>query len=132
MLHETPTARTVIGLAIEVHRTLGPGLLESVYRECLALELVGANVPFEQERPIDIDYKQTRIRNRLRLDFVIDQQLIVEIKSVDQLLPIHKSQVLTYLRLTGLPQVLLINFNVPRLADGVKSYLNSPPDPSNR
>jgi GxxExxY protein len=119
----SPLIQTVLGCAIEVHRTLGPGLLESAYQRCLVHELVQAGKQFAINVPLDVMYKGTRIDCGYRLDVVFENDLIVEIKSVDRLLPIHTAQLLTYLKLADVGQGLLINFNVLRLTDGVRSYL---------
>src|SRR6185503_15514259 len=110
----------VIGLAIEIHRLLGPGLLESAYEECLAYEMVRANLTFERQKPLPIVYKEVRLDCGYRLDFVVDKSLVLEIKAVSELAPIHEAQLLTYLKLLRLPLGLLINFNVPVLNHGVK------------
>ena len=115
----------VIGAAIEVHKTLGPGLLESVYEECLCHELELRYIPFKSQEELPIDYKGTKLSAGYRLDLVIDQQLIVELKACDGLLPIHEAQLLTYLRLAGFKLGLLINFNVPILKDGIKRIVNN-------
>ena len=106
--------------AIEVHRTLGPGLLESVYRECMILELRRQNLRVESERQILFDYKGERIKSRLKLDLVVEGCIIVELKAVERLHPIHQAQVITCLKLTGLPAGLLMNFNAPTLKAGLK------------
>jgi GxxExxY protein len=113
-------AEKVIGCAIEVHRTLGPGLLESVYRECMILELRRQNLRVARERQIPVDYKGERIKSRLKLDLVVEDCIIVELKAVERLHPIHQAQVITYLKLTGLPAGLLMNFNAPTLKAGLK------------
>ena len=110
----------VIGAAIEVHRHLGPGLLESVYQICLAKELTLRNIPFEQEKSLIIEYKGIHLDGGYRLDFLVDQLVVIELKAVDTLLPIHDAQLLTYLKLTGCKTGLLINFNVPILKFGIK------------
>ena len=110
----------VIGAAIEVHRHVGPGLLESVYQICLAKELTLRNIPFEQEKSLRIEYKGIHLDGGYRLDFLIDQRVVIELKAVDSLLPIHEAQLLTYLKLTGCKTGLLINFNVPILKFGIK------------
>ena len=110
----------VIGCAIEVHRTLGPGLLESVYRECMILELRRQNLRVASERQIPFDYKGQRIKSRLRLDLVVEDCIIVELKAVERLDPIHQAQVITYLKLAGLPVGLLMNFNTRLLKHGLK------------
>ena len=110
----------IIGAAIEVHRTLGPGLLESAYRICLAHELAAAGIPFEMERPLPICYKAVRLDCGYRLDLVVSRQLLVEIKSVEASLPIHQAQLLTYMRLAKVSVGLLINFTVMKLQNGIK------------
>ena len=110
----------VIGAAIEVHRHVGPGLLESVYQICLAKELTLRNIPFEQEKSLRIEYKGIYLDGGYRLDFLVDQRVVIELKAVDSLLPIHEAQLLTYLKLTGCKTGLLINFNVPILKFGIK------------
>lgn len=110
----------VIGSAIEVHRHLGPGLLETIYRECLMMELSGTNLRFECERFVPIDYKGQRVRGGLKLDLLVEDCLVVELKAIETLHPVHSAQVLTYLRLTGFPAGLLINFNVTSLRVGLR------------
>lgn len=112
--------KQIIGAAIEVHRALGPGLLESAYEECLAHEMALREIPFERQKPVDVIYKGKVVDCGFRLDFLVDQCVVVELKAVDALAPIHTAQVLTYLKLTGAPVGLLINFNVPKLLDGLK------------
>lgn len=111
---------TIIGSAIEVHRHLGPGLLESAYHSCLAREIALRNLSFEQEVPFPIDYKGVQLDCGYRLDFLIEHTVIVELKAVEKLQPIHEAQLLTYLKLTGCKVGLLINFNVPVLKQGIK------------
>lgn len=110
----------VIGCAIEVHRHLGPGLLESIYRECLAMELASHHVHFESERHVPIDYKGQRVRSTLKLDLLVEGCIVVELKAVEALHPIHLAQVMTYLKLTGYPAGLLLNFNVTSLRSGLR------------
>ncbi|MFZ4537702.1 GxxExxY protein [Propionivibrio sp.] len=114
----------VIGAAIQVHRTLGPGLLESVYSECLAIELADCGLHALREVTIPITYKNINVNNAYRLDFIIEDDLIVECKTVELLLPIHSAQVLTYLKVTGKRLGLLINFNVEILHKGIKRIAN--------
>jgi len=122
--------RPIIGAAIEVHRALGPGLLESVYQPCLQFELTAKKLRFVVQRSIPIVYKGAPIGGSYRIDLVVEDLVVVEVKSVAALAPIHEAQLLTYLRLTGCPVGLLINFNVPLLVDGVQRVVNpnSPPD----
>ena len=110
----------VIGLCMNIHRELGPGLLESAYAECLAYELSKNGIQFERERPLPVSYKEVRLDCGYRLDFVLEGSLILEVKAVTELQPIHKAQLLTYLKLDRKPLGLLINFNVPVLKDGVQ------------
>ena len=112
--------RTVIGAAIEVHRVLGPGLLESTYEECLCRELVLRKVPYERQCQLPVDYKGTQLDCGYRLDLLVCEQVVVEIKAVESLLPIHQAQLLTYLKLGGWKVGLLMNFNVPVLKQGIK------------
>jgi len=110
----------VIGAAIEVHRALGPGLLESAYEKALAYELAEQNAAFEVQKPISVRYKNIDLDCAYRLDFVVEGKLIVELKSVSHIEPIHEAQLLTYMKLAGFEKGLLINFNVRQLKDGIK------------
>ena len=109
----------VIGLAIRVHDALGPGLLESIYRDCLVLELVANDLQIEVEYRVPVVYREQTIRDRLKIDILVNGRLVVEVKAVERLLPIHKAQVLTYLKLTGFPAGLLLNFNSTSLRSGL-------------
>ena len=113
----------IIGLAIETHRQLGPGLLESAYQQSLAYELSKNNIPFELEKKIPVTYKLVNIDCAYRADMVVDNKILLELKSVDRLLPIHKAQVLTYLKLSGLKLGMLINFNVTLLRRGIRRII---------
>ena len=115
-----PLSERVIGLAIDVHRALGPGLLESAYEECLCLELRQAEIGHARQVPLPIIYKGVRLDCGYRLDIVVGEALILEIKAVEQLLPIHDAQILTYLRLSGHRVGLLVNFNTALLKNGVR------------
>jgi GxxExxY protein len=119
----SPLAEKVIGCAIDVHRVLGPGLLESAYEFCLTHELQLSAVNFRRQVAVPVVYKGTHLDCGYRVDFVVDDVLLVELKSIDKLQPIHSAQVLTYMRLLGLHQGLLMNFNNQRLVDGLKSLL---------
>ena len=114
----------ILGAAIEVHRVLGPGLLESIYQACLQFELASCGLRFIVQQPVPILYKATRLQAVYRVDLIVEDLVIVEIKCVDVVGGVHKAQVMTYLRLTGIPAGLLINFNVARLMDGVKRLIN--------
>ena len=110
----------IIGAAIEVHRALGPGLLESAYQVCLAQELSLQSLIFEREKPLPVEYKGLQLDCGYRLDFIVADKVIVELKTVDKIHPIHEAQLLTYLKLTGCRVGLLINFNMPVLKNGIK------------
>ena len=113
----------VIGCAIEVHKQLGPGLLESAYERCLSFELLRANIQHTVQKELPIDYKTIKLDNGYRIDLLIENDLIVELKSVDRMLPIHEAQLLTYMKLAGIKTGLLINFNVCRLKEGIKRFV---------
>jgi GxxExxY protein len=119
----TGLARRVIGCAIEVHRSLGPGLLESAYEQCLVHELTTCELPFARQVPVPLIYKGTAIDCSYRADLVVGEQLLLELKSVDELAPIHDAQVITYLKLLGLRQGMLMNFNSLKLVDGLRNFL---------
>lgn len=114
------TTQTIIGAAIEVHRKLGPGLLESAYRKCLCQELSLQGVPFAMEVPLPLEYKGIRLEAGYRLDLLVAGVVVVEVKAIEALAPIHEAQILTYMRLGGWPLGLLINFNVTVLKNGIK------------
>lgn len=124
MLKNDPLVSDVIHCAIEVHKALGPGLLESAYEACLCRELELRNIPFRRQAPLTFEYKGMTIDCAYRMDIVVAESLLLELKSVDQVHPIHEAQIISYLKLSKLKQGLLINFNVKRLKDGLTSYLN--------
>lgn len=113
-------AGRAIGAAITVHRQLGPGLLESAYEACIAIEFTHLSIPFERQKNLPLIYRGHSIDSAYRLDIVLENELILELKSVSQLEPIHTTQALTYLRISGLKTALLINFNAPLLREGIK------------
>ncbi|MBV9250612.1 MAG: GxxExxY protein [Acetobacteraceae bacterium] len=115
----------VIGAAIEVHRELGPGLLESVYEECLCYELQERGIAFRRQLELPIVYKGRRLDFGYRLDMLIENQLLIEVKAVEQLVAIHEAQVLTYLRLSGFQLALLMNFNTSLLKQGLRRFVLS-------
>ena len=115
----------IIGAAIEVHKALGPGLLESAYEECLAHELLIANVSFERQVPLPVSYKSVQLDCGYRLDVLIEHTVVLELKAVESLQPIHEAQLLTYLKLGGWPIGLLINFNVPVLTKSIKRMVHN-------
>ena len=114
----------VIGGAIEVHRILGPGLLESAYEACICVELDKRKISYERQKELPVDYKGTKLDCGYRLDIFVEKKLIVELKACEKLQSIHEAQLLTYLRLTGAKVGLLINFNVPVLKEGIKPLVN--------
>ena len=111
---------SIIGAAIEVHRALGPGLLESAYQQCLAREFALRDIPFQQQISLPVHYKGTRLDCGYRLDFLVVDAIVVEVKAIDALLPIHQAQLLSYLKLGEWKLGLLINFHVPLLREGIK------------
>ena len=115
----------IIGLAIKVHRTLGPGFLESVYQAALAYELKKANIPFEKEKTLPVPYEDVFLEVGFRCDFLIDKRIIVECKSVKEVSPLDHAQLLNYLKITDLQLGLLINFNVRILKSGIKRIVNN-------
>ena len=117
---EQPLTREVIAAAIEVHRALGPGLLESTYQACLCHELELRQIPFRQQVEIPVTYKGVKLDCGYRIDLIVANKVVVELKSVQDVLPVHEAQLLTYLRLTGLRIGLLVNFNVPVLKNGIR------------
>ena len=120
--------QTIIGAAIDVHKILGPGLLESAYEACLVYELLHSGIKVEQQKPLPLVYKQVSLDCGYRLDILVEEKVVVEIKSVDTLLPIHEAQLLSYLKLTGCKVGLLINFNVKVLTHGIIRRVNNFPD----
>ena len=114
----------VIKAATEVHQIIGPGMLESVYQDCLSHELKLRDIPFERQKELTIEYKDATIDGGHRLDFVVADKIIVQLKSGNNLEPEHETKMLTYLCLTGLNEGLLINFNVPILKDGIRRVEN--------
>jgi len=119
---------SIIGAAIEVHRALGPGLLESAYEACLTFELMQRGLKVEQQKPLPVVYREVKLDCGYRLDLLVEEAVIVEVKAVDRLAPIHQAQLLSYLRLSGCKVGLLINFNVKVLKDGIRRVVNDFPD----
>jgi len=118
--HVNILTREIIGAAIEVHRHLGPGLLESAYRKCLMQELLLRGIPFKSELPLPLEYKGIRLESGYRLDLLVEDAVVVEVKSVETLCKIHEAQLITYLRLGVWTVGLLINFNVDILKNGIR------------
>ncbi len=121
---DTEVTQAIIGAAIEVHRHLGPGLLESVYEAALAYELASHGLGVERQRPVPIAYKGLKFDEGFRLDLLVAERVIVELKTVDAILPVHEAQLLSYLKLTRLKVGLLINFKVPVLKSGLRRLVN--------
>jgi GxxExxY protein len=119
---------TIISGAINVHRTLGPGLLESAYEACMVFELAQAGLKVEQQKPLPIVYREAKLECGYRLDLMIENEVIIEVKSIEKLMPIHQAQLLSYLKLSECKVGLLINFNVKVLKDGIKRVVNNFPD----
>jgi len=118
----------ILGSAIAVHRALGPGLLESAYEACLAFELLERRLRVERQVSLPVVYRGVRIDCGYRLDLVVEAMVVVEIKAVERILPVHEAQILTYLKLSGLSIGLLLNFNVPMMKDGIRRFVqDSPP-----
>jgi GxxExxY protein len=118
--HESGLTETIIGCAIEVHRALGPGLLESVYEECLCYELTMKGIRIERQKNLPLAYKEVKLEAGYRLDLVVEGKVVVELKCVEKLLPVHDAQIMTYLRLSKVKTGLLINFFTPVLKDGIR------------
>ena len=114
----------IIGAAMDVHRALGPGLLESAYEACLMFELVSRGLKVEQQRALPVVYRDVKLDCGYRLDLVVENQVVVELKAVDELAPIHKAQLISYLKLSGLKVGLLINFHTKMLKDGIVRLVN--------
>jgi len=124
MMNMNQLSSKIIGAAIEVHKTLGPGLLESAYEECLCHELGMQGLLFEKQKPLSIDYKGKRLDCGYRLDVIVEKAVIIELKSCEKIEPIHKAQLLTYLKLSGLNLGLILNFNVSLMRDGIVRIVN--------
>jgi GxxExxY protein len=121
---ENEISEKIIGCAIEVHKSLGPGLLESAYLECLFYELQFLGFKVEKQKPLPLLYKEVKLDAGYRLDLIVENKVIIEIKSVEALNDVHVAQVLTYLNLSGCKVGLLMNFNVLRLVEGLKRLVN--------
>ena len=118
-----PISNRIIGSALEVHKELGPGLLESVYEQALKYELTVLGIPFESQLALPLFYKNKQLDCGFRIDLLVDKQVVVEIKSVEALVPIHEAQLLSYMKLSRMKIGLLINFNVKLLKDGIKRFV---------
>ena len=127
-MNDTELTGAIIGAAIEVHKLLGPGLLESAYEECLCHELAFRGIAFEKQKPVPLVYKGAKLDCGFRLDLLVEGRVVIELKSIDGFAPVHEAIVLSYLRLSGHQLGLLINFNVPVLKDGVRRFIMRRPD----
>lgn len=116
-------SKKVIGCAIEVHKQLGPGLLENTYKQCLAFELSQIGINFQLEAELPVVYKNVKINCGYRIDVLVENQIIIELKSVDSLKPVHEAQILTYMKLSNINIGLLINFNEKLLKSGIKRFV---------
>lgn len=116
-------SRQIIGCAIQVHKILGPGILESAYEECLAYELTTEGLMVQRQKPVPLVYKDIKLECGYRLDILVNQKIVVELKSVESLAPVHEAQILTYMRFAHINLGLLINFNVTSLKNGIKRYI---------
>jgi GxxExxY protein len=123
MLVEQSLTERIVGLAIEVHRNTGRGMLESVYEHCLCYELQQVGLPFERQAGIPVTYKGLILDVGLRADIVVDRKVILEIKAAAPILPAHEAQLQTYLRMSGIPVGLILNFNASRLTDGLRRFV---------
>lgn len=112
----------IVDASLKVHKTLGPGLLEKVYEDCLSHELTKRNIPFTRQESVPVQYDDLLIHGAFRLDLFVAERVIIELKSADTLLPIHEAQILTYMKLTNVEIGLLINFNVPLIKNGIKRF----------
>jgi GxxExxY protein len=121
-MEDNELTEIIIGKAIEVHRLLGPGLLESAYRECLYYELIKANLKVEKEKALPIVYKEIKLDHGYRLDLLIENKVVLELKTVDVIIDVHEAQILTYMKLGHFPLGLLLNFNVKLLKNGIKRF----------
>jgi GxxExxY protein len=117
------TSRAIIGAAIEVHRLLGPGLLESAYEECLFYEIEKLNFRVQRQKAVPVVYKEIHLDCGYRLDLLVENEVIVELKSIEAIAPVHEAQILTYMRFAGIKTGLLINFNVTVLKNGLRRYV---------
>lgn len=118
-----PLSKEIIGCAIEVHKLLGPGLLESAYEECLVYELLNKSYQIDRQKPIPVMYKNIRLDCGYRLDLLVEKRIIVELKSIDEITLVHEAQILTYMRFSNIKIGLLINFNVTLLKNGLKRFV---------
>ncbi|MBK9390328.1 MAG: GxxExxY protein [Bacteroidetes bacterium] len=122
-MNENEISGKIIGLAIEVHRALGPGLLESAYKECLYYKLIQSDLKAEKEKPLPLVYEKVKLDCGYRIDILVENKIVIEIKSIEALNDVHTAHILTYMKLGGFKLGLLINFNVFLLKDGIRRYV---------
>ena len=124
LLRHEKLTEAIIGAAIEVHRELGPGLMESAYEECLCYELSVRGIAFQRQVVLPVSYKKVKLDCGYRMDIVVEETVVLELKAIEQVLPLHEAQLITYLKLSRKPVGLLMNFNVPVLKDGILRRVN--------
>jgi GxxExxY protein len=129
-MDENELSHKIIGAAIEVHRNLGPGLLESIYEEALTIELHQQGIVYERQKLVPVIYKGMRLETSFRVDLMVNNCVIVELKSVERLTPVHEAQVMTYMKLTGCKLALLMNFNVVKMVNGIQRMVLGLPEPT--
>lgn len=125
IMNENEISKIVIGKAIEVHKALGPGLLESAYQECLFYDLIECGLEVEKQKPIPIIYKNIKLDHGYRIDLLVENKVVLELKAIDALMNIHEAQILTYLKLGDYKLGLLMNFNVFLLKKGIRRFVNN-------
>lgn len=131
-MNENEISKEVVGAALEIHKALGPGLLESVYEECMCRELSLRGLAFKRQVVVPLKYKDLKLESGLRLDLLVEELVIIEIKAVEKVMPVHKAQILSYLRLTGKKLGLLINFNEELIKNGIHRVVNGLCEPLKR
>jgi len=124
-MKENEIASVIIGKSIEIHKALGPGLLESAYQECLYFELINCGLRVEKQKPMPIVYKEVKLDHGYRLDLLVENKVVIELKTVDVIIDVHEAQILTYLKLGNFKLGLLINFNVQLLKHGIRRFVNN-------
>ena len=124
-MNENELSKIVVDCIFKVHKNIGPGLLESAYEECLFYELSKTNLNIERQKPLPLFYETIKMEIGYRLDFLIDNKVVIEVKAVEALNDVHKAQVITYLKLSGTKLALLVNFNVVLIKDGIKRIVNN-------
>jgi GxxExxY protein len=123
-LEDNQLTQAIMDSLFQVHSTMGPGLIESLYEECLCWELTERGIAYERQKNVPLTYKNHQLGNGLKLDILAENKVIIELKSCESILPVHKAQIISYLRLTGMPLGFLVNFNVPLIKNGVQRFVN--------